>query len=478
MPPAVTPARREQLQYALDQMDSQDNRPFWTKLPAIIRVSGGAQPYREIIDRADSATQKHYYQTHDANAQYRTFADQINRDMGEFWNSREILNFTPQQVRDKIHDWGVGKRNGRAAAFQGDGRDYAIDDPAKLEEVLSHIPGMPVNPWKDSLPKLPEGVTGETILEQVNAAATPGASRYQQGIEKSRRVKQLADEYHLPYEVVNSHLAAVVLRRDVPALDIPNLWLEKVVNDYLDPPLHEGEKASGITPRDMATRRRSVLEQYAQAGRTSPEELRGMIELRLLGSTEMNDLQDSYLRGLTVAEKLHDPTQYPDFATRDGRPLGNPDDWEYQRNAVDFWRTSQKPRTTWPVWAQQMDTAMRYAEIHRIEGAIADEQWVHYDMWFGSGARDPIGQWRSFMSGEVPKYRTGTPHDWLKRDQFLRVYNLLPPGSPEKNNLTATYQQFKRELTPGWKAILHLDELEKEGVAPPRLDGTGRQNLR
>jgi hypothetical protein len=478
MPPSTSPVRQEQLKYALDQMDSQDNRPFWTKLPAIIRISGGAQPYREIIDRADSITQKQYYQTHDANAQYRTTADQINRDMADFWTSREILNQTSQQVRDKLHDWSQQKAGARTTAFSGEGRDFAIQDPAQLQDALGNLPGMPVNPWRDSLPRLPEGVTAETIRSRVDASVTPGASAYQQGVEKHRTIAQIADDYHLPMDVVNSHLAAQVLGKDVPALDIPNLWLEKVVGDYLDPPLHEGEKASGITPRDMANRRRQVLEQYAQAGRTTVDSLRGVIQLRLLGSTELNPLQDSYIRALDVAQDLHDPTKYPDFATRDGRPLGNPDDWEYQRNMVGYWRQSRTPRAAWPATVQALDTAMRYGEIHRIEGAIANEQWIHYDRWFGAGANTPLGEWETFMSGKVPKYRTGTPPDWLKRDEFMRIYNLLPPGSQEKNALSGTYQQFKRELTPGWKQILHLDELEREGVVPPRLDETSRQNIR
>jgi hypothetical protein len=66
------------------------------------------------------------------------------------------------------------------------------------------------------------------------------------------------------------------------------------------------------------------------------------------------------------------------------------------------------------------------------------------------------------MRGDVRKYRTGRPEQWLRRDLLIRTYYLLPPDSPQGASIRGTVERFKQETTPGWRHVLELDELERE----------------
>jgi hypothetical protein len=46
----------------------------------------------------------------------------------------------------------------------------------------------------------------------------------------------------------------------------------------------------------------------------------------------------------------------------------------------------------------------------------------------------------------------------------MRMYNTLAPNDPMRNQLVGNYQRWKQEITPGWRKILDLDNLEKGGM--------------
>jgi hypothetical protein len=105
LPPNVSQARRERVLYALDQLNSQDNRPWWAKLPTVLRVGGGGSAI--------------------------------------------------------VHDFHQRRQGETDNAFQGANRDYAIKDPMARMDLAAKIPGPPIHPWQDQITKLPEGVSAE-----------------------------------------------------------------------------------------------------------------------------------------------------------------------------------------------------------------------------------------------------------------------------------------------------------------------------
>jgi hypothetical protein len=464
MPSTVGQVRREQVMYALDQLNSQDNRPWYFKLPAILRLGGGGAAIQERIDRLDSTTKKQYEQTRDAMGQARARSDQINRDMQTFWDDPRNGRLTGQNMRDVVSNFHQQRQGAFDDAFSGANRDYAIKDPIARRDLASKIPGPPIDPWRDQITKLPEGVTAESLRDRVMASADPNASQYEQRMAKARTVRQIGDELHMPTEVIRDHLAALALGRDVPMLDVPNTWLEKVVNQYLNPP----DTDSSTPPRDIAARRNQVVQESAQEGRTTPDALQQAINLRLAGQGEMNDLQRSYVNAVNVSGILHDPQRYPDRADPSGRPVGDPATWIADRGVLDYWKAKGTPRAAWPPQVRALDDSFRYAEANRIKGMLGQTDLRDYERWFGSGANMRQDVWEAYQRGDMPKYTTGTPREWLSRDMVIRLYNTLPQNDPEKNMLRPYYTQYRREITKGWREILNLDALERDGmfVAP------------
>jgi hypothetical protein len=461
MPANVGQVRREQVMYALDQLNSQDNRPWYFKLPAVLRIGGGGSAIQERIDRLDSTTRKQYEQTRDAMAQARAGSDQINRDMQTFWDDPKNERLTMKNMRDAVHDFHQRRQGETDNAFQGANRDYAIKDPMARMDLAAKIPGPPIHPWQDQITKLPEGVSAEDLRDRVMASADPSKSLYEQRVAKSRTVQQIGDELQMPTEVIRDHLAALALGRDVPMLDVPNTWLERVVNSYLNPP----DTDTSSRPRDIAARRNQVLQESAQEGRTSPEALQQAINLRLAGQGEMNDLQRSYVNAINVSGALHDPQVYPDRASRNGQPVGDPSSWEADQAVLDWWKhASGKPRAAWPPQIRALDDSFRYAEVNRIKGMMAQPDLRDYEQWFGTGTNMRRDVWEAYQRGDTPKYRTGTPQEWLTRDMIIRLYNTLPPTDPERARWRPYYLRYSRELTKGWRDSLNVDALERDGM--------------
>jgi hypothetical protein len=89
-----------------------------------------------------------------------------------------------------------------------------------------------------------------------------------------------------------------------------------------------------------------------------------------------------------------------------------------------------------------------------------DPRAADYERWYGTGRDMTLDQWERYQSGQLAKYRSGTPQDWLKWDMALKMYRALPGSSPMRAAMKPAVEQIRQRATPGWRGLLKLDESE------------------
>jgi hypothetical protein len=447
-------------------MPRPDPRPWWqTFVPRVFSWSGGGDTIAQRVEHMGAHEQEVWHQTREMNQAYSERRVALMADLQRLYTDGGKLTHAELRKREgdiygQMHD---------AWETIHEQHPLALVTSQDRQAFMAQVPGFTAEAFVQQLPALPPGLTREQLAQrwfapggQDIAQLNPMQKAQAQGQELGR----ISRETGLPTNIIKDYVGAAALERDLPGLPIPALDLERAINEYRAPRDKDGHPLDPLTtpPTAWAQAKRDTLTRLALEYRVPEPQLAQWVSNRHTVPAETNPLIQSRVRAEGLANDLHDPQVAPRFATRGGQPVGNPDEWDQMEAALttEKQRLQQRkvPRSAWPAQVRQMDDALHYGEVARVRALAADPRAADYERWYGMGRDLPLESWERYQAGQAPKYRTGTPQDWLNWDLAARLYRALPADSPQKRALKPQYEQIRKRATPGWRSAMKLDESE------------------
>jgi hypothetical protein len=443
-----------------------DTRPWWQVfIPRIFSQSGGADTIAARVEHLGTHEQEVWHQTRQMNEAYSLRRMELNENLQKLYQDGGKLSHAELRKREgdvfqAMHDsW---------ETLHGQ-YPLALTESRSREEFLKQIPGFTSEAFQKSLPTLPPGVTAAQLEQRWTHPGGQDISQlnpYQRAQLQGQELMRMSQETKLPTSVLKWHIGAAVFDRELPGLPVPALDLERAYNEYRAPRGADGRPLDPLTTPTAvwAQAKRDTLTRMAQEMHQPEPQLAQWIANRHTVAAETNPTQQSRVRAEAMANDIHDPHRVPRFADRTGQPLGDPGEWDRMEAELDQGKGRMQQlklsRDQWPMHLQMLDDAFHRGEVAKVNVLSQDPRAADYERWYGTGRDMTLDQWERYQSGQLAKYRSGTPQDWLKWDMALKMYRALPGSSPMRAAMKPAVEQIRQRATPGWRGLLKLDESE------------------
>lgn len=465
----------------------EDQRPILERMfPAILKAYSRSQTPMKKVLRSGTKEDR------------RTWEDTVAvASMQNQWvqtvylpRRREILDtlrsgkMTHGEANDRLSALDVERRGHFDGLAQG---RFVIRDPAARQAFIDRWPGIPLiirRVGAQASLELPPDVSLEQLAERywqppgvdlsaINPIDVEAARRR----EAVQMANELTTRLGRPIDprTLEAHILATTARIELPVVTLPALHIERAVNEYLSPP---GIDPRTVTPEELRRARRLVISRLAREwadglpGQSLLEKERALLEhvnARLLDPDEVQDPDDwSRHRAYALSLELRDPVAFPAYVTREGAPMGSPEQWQRWDAALAAVPASRRSALA-PDLARflaGLDAARRRAQLRQLEAKWRSPWAADYERWFGGGRDLSAPQWQLMLAGKAPKYlEDGAPVPYATAqlwDRVVAYYRTLPDVEPErsiKERLRPVVRAIMRKATPLGKAVLLLDDL-------------------
>ncbi len=429
-----------------------NGQPWWSRLGILISTAGSAETTRARVEHSLSPDMR---RQHDQTTEFwqayereqSTSRDRIQEIMAhpEKW--------THDQLRTAMHretEYLRGAREGLHGKLP-----HAIIDRRERQAFEANLPGLgPLHP-EDLNGPLPEGFDLAAFGQQYQAPPGGEAGGLALAKARARLLQQTAQQTGVSRTALMDAMAAQVLG-SAPALIVPDLALEDGVERFLHPP---GIDPTTAAPRVVNQAREAQLQALAQEWQVTPQEVQTRIRGRLSRPGLFSPLETSEKRAELVRDKL---AALPKLVNAQGQTIdASPQEIEQIEARVASLRAKKTPREQWPSLVRQYDTARHNAKVLEISTLAAEPYASDYEAWYGIGRNQTIGAWNDYQSGQVPRYKTGTPADWAKWDLAIRLYRALPADSPRRRSMAPQVRQLEQRQTAGWSHLMQADTGEE-----------------
>ena len=370
----------------------------------------------------------------------------------------------------------------------------ALRDPMDRRSFTERMPGIPLGAeYSAALASLPEGINvGELANRYWNPTDVQGMpidlpllnpvdQQRARSMELRRMAGELTQATGQPVDsrVLRDAITAFTRGVELPALLLPAAHVEEWATRYQFPQGLKPEQVQGDTLRDLRrleitriARESKILDFLREEWASDPTKEREptqrdaedyvleRINTYFRSPEESDPMSISIEKALNISARLKDPVQFPRYIDRSGNAIGTPEDWARWDAELDTLKGH--PRKKWSQTARAYDTARRLGEVVRLEALYSDPDYVYYQRFFGVGRTMTPAMWEKFQSGEFPKYKQGTPQEWIQMDGLIAIYRTLPEGDPLKRRLKSRAQRYYKLATEGWRGFLQLSELSGE----------------
>lgn len=458
----------------LDTLDQPNTAPQWSRfLAGIVGRAGGQQTIEAKVKNMGQQDQQRYEQTRNYfgdGDDYTTY--QYLPKLRDIHNNPDLSHGQKSAAIRKADD-------ARREYFVGLKGKYelAITDPVAREEFKSRMPGIPVTTNDiQVLAGIPEGVDLATLKARYYQPRPPQemevlSPALQQRL-RDQELSRIARESDVPPGVLLDAFNWDTNKGVMPLAGVPSVWIDDAVTRWLSPGTMErdanGKAVAGQskllnpdgtskTREEIASIRKTELQEIAKQYGVPPEDVMARIDLRLSRSGLGNDpLTQSYRNALKISRDIDDVDKHPLYYDAAWQPI--PADaatqayWDRQLATKTKGEILKLPpgdptRMNWE--------ARQRGELMKRKAMWDDPNYRDYNRWFGLGESMTDKQWNEYVGGgtieTAPRYKVGGPADWNSFDQFRQAYQLLPPG-PQKMSLRAAYIRTTKAMNPKWQA--------------------------
>ncbi len=456
----------ETYQQYVDAQNQVDFRPWQMRL--LEQVMGSSR-FEGMTGTGPSATSKAdmlsvperntWRETMAMDQALKTARAETQRKIEDVYNdSRTDFSFSERyDAISKLQEEARGRREQIA-------KDHprALQTPQDRDAFMSTLPGVPLNVDKLRPPNLDPNVPVEQLVFRYNnpsGIVMETLNQQQQLDAKTTELTKMAHELNVPQSTLRDYIAAASLNNKLPSIPVPAVWLDHLVDDYLNPP----GAYNPLDATEVGAARRNVVDQRATEWlppgadiKQFRQDLLERVQTRLVTLSDNNPMSLSRERALQLYSQIK---QQPEFVDPQGNALGIPQEWEGWKADIDFWRAKYpgKPEM-WPTYVRVQAEAQANARTAQQATLFADPAYYDYQQWFGFGRNLSPSSWRDFMSGANPRYSDNPGNaESARRDGIIRQYNTLPAGQ-QKNMLRTEAGRYKKMLVPGWEAAMRRDD--------------------
>lgn len=465
----------------LAQLEQPDARPAYVRiLSRFIGVSARAGGMQERASHLGQREQDRVQATQEFNKAYQNYLVDWRQRVTEL---DEAPDKTHQAKLDEIQRLGRGRSEARRSLAQE--HALAITDQRELREFQSHLPGVGSDWMQQQLPALPPGWSGESIATYL--AAPPGVDMANLSITERykaqrRALNVLSQQLGQPVNVLEMYAGMHKIGAEVPGVAVPNLAIEEAINRYMTPTDARGNELDALrTPAHLMRRaREAVLDDVAAVWRVPADQVRATIDARLNNAMELGADGVSRVRATMLWQRLHDPEKFPTYVNPDGSALGDEAQWEAWDQAIAEARAKYRGRL--PLEYQRLEAAKKTGEQRQLQAlATADPQLLgplpgvaiaDHERWYGTGRQLTSRQWAEYQSGQLPRYKEGSPTEWGQWDMMQKLYAATPAG-PEKARMRNQVRRIRAMQTPGWRDIIQHDQLIREDALYEDMQNAG-----
>jgi hypothetical protein len=467
LPPGTNP---EYFRSQLDAVSLADLRPWYARVaPWLVGSAGGQQTVMAKVEQAMGADDREiWHQTRDLMGKYQQALQVIDRREHDMYDSAAQGNLSAAEVLDR-----GGKLDAqRQEAMEALRAAYpkALPTIRDRQAFIERLPGVPINAaLAQAKADLPSGIDLDALVERYQhpqaQADLAGLSPLQIDQLRTTELTRLGNQYRVPVSMLRDYIAASVAGQQLPAIGIPDVHLEEIINEYRnphDPQTGQLVNRALVSGDVMGDYRRYVVRQAAQEEGISERDLLTRIQARYLDADEQHPMAQSIERAFSLSAQVRDPTLFPQYVDNQGRPLGTPDDWRSWKVIQE--RAKEDRGLAQSQLVRDLNKAEDLGNVRRLTFLLSQPQYPDYARWFGIGRTMSPRTWEAFMVGEIPKYEDRPlASEALQRDGFLQLYHALPPQAPERQTLQQTYFRYRRLASPAWRAAI-LEEQATQGL--------------